>query len=98
MSTPQFEFTRVRYGDRVLSQTLSGEVLLLDLKSERSFGLDAVGTRIWELIGELGDVNRVFEALVAEYDAEPETLANDLRTLLTKLVGAGLLEIDVNQC
>jgi hypothetical protein len=95
MSTRQFDFTRVRHGDRVLSQTLGGEVLLLDLKSEQYFGLDAIGTRIWELIGELGDVDRVFEALVTEYDAEPETLANDLRALLAKLVGAGLLHVDV---
>jgi hypothetical protein len=76
----------------VLSQTLGGEVMLLDLKSEQYFGLDAVGTRIWELIGELGDVDRVFAALVAEYDAEPDTLAADLRSLLTRLVDAGLLQ------
>jgi hypothetical protein len=73
---------------------LGGEVMLLDLKSEQYFGLDAVGTRIWELIGELGDVDRVFAALVAEYDAEPETLAADLRSLLTRLVDAGLLQAD----
>ena len=95
MSSRQFDFTRIRYADRVLSQTLGGEVLLLDLKSEQYFGLDPIGTRIWELIGELGDVDRVFEALVAEYDAEPETLANDLRTLLARLASAGLIQADV---
>jgi hypothetical protein len=94
MSNQQFDYTRVRHADRVLSQTLGGEVLLLDLKSEQYFGLDPVGTRIWELIGELGDVDRVFEALVAEYDAPPETLATDLRTLLTRLVSAGLVQPD----
>ncbi len=56
--------------------------------------MDAVGTRIWELIGELGDVDRVLAALVAEYDAEPETLAADLRSLLSRLVDAGLLQAD----
>ena len=94
MPSRQFPYTRIRPADRVLSQTLGGEVMLLDLKSEQYFGLDAVGTRIWELIGELGDVDRVFAALVAEYDAEPEILAADLRSLLTRLVDAGLLQAD----
>jgi hypothetical protein len=94
MSSREFPYTRVRHGDRVLSQTLGGEVMLLDLKSEQYFGLNAVGTRIWELIGELGEVDRVFAALLAEYDAEPDTLAGDLRSLLTRLVDAGLLQAD----
>ena len=94
MSNRLFEYTRLRHADRVLSQTLGGEVLLLDLNSEKYFGLDAIGTRIWDLIGEFHDVDRVYEALVAEYDAAPETLANDLRTLVDKLVSAGLVQVD----
>ena len=33
----------------VISQEVSGETVLLDLESENYFGLDAVGTRIWQL-------------------------------------------------
>ncbi|MBT6125779.1 MAG: PqqD family protein, partial [Halieaceae bacterium] len=34
----------------VISQEVSGETVLLDLNSEHYFGLDEVGTRIWQLI------------------------------------------------
>ena len=34
----------------VISQEVSGETVLLDLESESYYGLDAVGTRIWQLI------------------------------------------------
>jgi hypothetical protein len=94
MSTQHFDRTSVRQAERVLAQTLGGEAVLLDLKSEQYFGLDATGTRIWQLIGELGDVERIFEALVDEYDAQPEVIANDLRTLLTQLIRAGLVQTD----
>ena len=36
----------------VISQEVSGETVLLDLQSENYFGLDEVGTRIWQLINE----------------------------------------------
>lgn len=94
MATEQFEYKRVRYADRVLSQTLGGEAVVLELKSEQYFGLDATGTRIWQLIGELGDVRQIYEAMIAEYDADPAVLARDLRLLLDRLIAAGLIRAD----
>ena len=40
----------VRISDDVRFQELQGEAVLLDLKSATYFGLDQVGTRIWQLI------------------------------------------------
>ena len=96
MSTQRFPYVRVRHAERVLSQTLAGEAVLLDLDSERYFGLNALGTRIWQLIGEVGNVEPIFEALVAEYDAQPEAIADDLRELLTKLMHDGLVHADAS--
>ena len=39
--------TRVRAAPDTLMQELEGESVLLSLASERYFGLDEVGTRIW---------------------------------------------------
>lgn len=91
MTEQEFPYHRVRHGERVLAQTLAGEAVLLDLKSERYFGLDRTGTRIWQLIGELGDVQQIFAALVAEFDAPPQAVADDLRALLGRLVAEGLV-------
>jgi hypothetical protein len=43
---------KIKISPDVLFQEVSGETVLLDLESEHYFGLDAVGTRIWGLIGE----------------------------------------------
>ena len=41
---------RFSISKEVLSQELNGETVLLDLQGESYFGLNEVGTRIWQLI------------------------------------------------
>lgn len=75
----------------VMFQELGGEMVLLDLASESYFGLDEVGARIWALLNEQGELQTVFEAMLAEYDVEPRELEKDLRELVERLLEAGLV-------
>ena len=77
----------------VLSQEVSGETVLLDLNSENYFGLNDVGTRIWQLIQEDGDMQKVYDMMLDEYDVDEKQLEKDMEELVTKLVDAGLIEI-----
>ena len=74
----------------VISQEVSGETVLLDLESENYFGLDEVGTRIWQLIKETRDLQAIYDTLLAEYDVEEERLLHDLAALLGQPLFAGL--------
>jgi len=75
----------------VLAQELDGETVLLDLGSENFFGLDAVSTRVWQLLQ--GGVERaeIIDRLLAEYDVERVVLERDVEELLAQLVDAGLI-------
>jgi hypothetical protein len=75
----------------VLFQEVSGEIVLLDLASEKYFGLDEVGARIWTLLSEGRAVGEVVEALLQEYDVDRATLESDMESLLTSLLEAGLI-------
>lgn len=77
----------------VLSQEVSGETVLLDLKGECYFGLDNVGTRVLQLLKEHGDLKKVHDTMLKEYDVEEDQLEKDLHELVLKLVEAGLVEI-----
>ena len=77
----------------VLSQEVSGETVLLDLKGECYFGLDNVGTRVLQLLKEHGDLQKVHDTMLKEYDVEEDQLEKDLHELVLKLVEAGLVEI-----
>lgn len=78
----------------MLSQEVTGETVLLDLNSESYFGLDEVGTRIWQLLREGKDLEQVTETMLAEYEVDIDQLQADLDELIEKLSEAGLISID----
>ena len=78
----------------VISQEVSGETVLLDLESENYFGLDEVGTRIWQLIKETGDLRDIYDTLLEEYEVGEERLQTDLAALLTEIAGLGLVTLE----
>ncbi len=77
----------------VISQEVSGETVLLDLESENYFGLDEVGTRIWQLIKETGDLQAIYNTLLDEYEVEEQRLQTDLEALLSEIAGLGLITL-----
>jgi hypothetical protein len=76
-----------------VSCDLDGESVILDLKNGVYYGLDAVGARIWDLIQEPRAVHEVRDALVQQYDVEPERCERDVLVLLEELAAEGLIEV-----
>ncbi len=85
---------RATPSQQVLFRELDGESVLLDLRSQKYFGLDEVGTRIWQLLDELRDVEAVQAALLDEFEVAPERLRRDLRSLLDQLAADQLIELE----
>ncbi len=77
----------------VISQEVSGETVILDLNSEHYFGLDEVGTRIWQLIEEKGELQAVFDQMLAEYEVEEAQLLEDLGALVRQVADIGLVTL-----
>jgi Coenzyme PQQ synthesis protein D (PqqD) len=78
---------------QVISQEVSGETVILDLESECYFGLDAVGTRIWQLIRDGRDLRTIYATLLEEYEVEEPQLQADLEALLTDACERGLITL-----
>ena len=77
----------------VVTRALEDESVLLNLKSETYFGLDAVGTRMLEVLQSAKSVSDAVTQLASEYDAEESTIRADLQSLLERLVENGLVEL-----
>lgn len=75
-------------------QVVAHESVILDLNSEQYFGLDDVGTRVWQLIVERGRLRDVFDEILDEYDVPPEVLERDLIALVAALSEQGLVVIE----
>ena len=77
----------------VISQEVAGETVMLDLKSECYFGLDAVGTRIWQLMRDGGELRTIYNTLLEEYEVEETRLRADLEALVTDACEQGLITL-----
>ena len=82
---------RVAVPDGVLISHLQEESVILNLESERYFGLDDVGTRFLTVLTSSETIEAAYETLREEYDVDPHALRDDLRKLVEKLIDQGLL-------
>lgn len=85
---------RVNISDHVLFQEIEGECVLLNMASEQYFGLDDVGTRVWQLLVEDGDPAKALTQLRQVYDVDEATLRTDLAQLLEKMNSQGLVSLE----
>ena len=84
---------RAHVPSHVLVRFLDNEAVLLNLSSEKYFGLDETGTRMWQLATTSPNIAAAYQELLAEYDVAPELLHDNLTKLLIELVENGLLEV-----
>ena len=84
----------VRITPDVLHQELGGETVLLNLANESYFGLDEVGTRVWQVLEETQSVKAVLTRLLGEYDVSAEQLSADVEKLIAQLLDAGLVSFE----
>ena len=92
----EFSFTKITTSKEALSQEVNGETVILDLKSESYFGLDEVGTRIWQLLQEHGDTRKTFDIMLKEFDVDENQLEYDMNALLDELIKNGLVHAEDN--
>jgi hypothetical protein len=76
-----------------VSSNLSGEAVILHLKSGTYYGLNPVGASVWSLIQQPKTVAEIRDVLLSEYSVEPEICDRELQDLLNDLESAGLIEI-----
>ncbi|HEV8189339.1 MAG TPA: PqqD family protein [Pyrinomonadaceae bacterium] len=82
---------RVAVPEGVLISHLQEESVILNLESERYFGLDDVGTRFLTVLTTSESLEAAYETLSSEYEVDPQVLRQDLLALVEKLVDQGLL-------
>jgi coenzyme PQQ synthesis protein D (PqqD) len=85
---------RVTVPDEILISNLQDESVILNLNSERYFGLDDVGTRMLSLLTSSDSIGTAYESLAAEYNVDRQMLENDLVALVENLLQQGLVQIE----
>ena len=76
-----------------VSCALGDESAILNMKNSVYYGMNAVGTRVWNMLGEPRSIVQLRDALVDEYEVEPARCEQDLLQLLEKMRTEGLIEV-----
>ena len=85
--------TIVKKSQNQVSCNLNDQVAILNLKSSLYFGLDEVGTYIWEALGSPQSVDTLCAAMRERFEVDEVLCADDVLKFLTELQRAGLVDI-----
>jgi hypothetical protein len=88
---------RIRQSPQVVSSRLGEAGVLVHLKTNRIFEVNATGLRIWELAAEGRTLADIQEVLQNEFDVRPERLREELLALVAELAREGLVNEDDEQ-
>ena len=86
--------SRITIPKDVVFREIAGEAVILNLETGKYFGLDQVGTRMWQLLAEHKQVEPALNDLTTEYDTTRDQLQHDLLELVDNLAAHQLIEIN----
>ncbi|MCK6577749.1 MAG: PqqD family protein [Anaerolineae bacterium] len=85
--------TRIVASSNQISTEIPDETVILDVARGVYYGLDEVGTFIWNYVQSPQTVQAVVDALTTEYEVGQEQAAHDAVQLLNRLQEMGLLQV-----
>jgi hypothetical protein len=85
--------TIVKRNPKLVSSDIDGEKVMMSVENGEYFGLDPVGSRIWELIENPIRVDKLIELLINEFDVAQEQCEADSIEFLLQLLEKNLLLI-----
>ena len=91
MPNPLSLTSLVRWSDDQLAATVDQEIVILSVERGSYYGLDDIGSEIWQQMAMPVAVGALCDALATKYDADRATIEHDVLTLLETLVAEGLV-------
>jgi len=87
--------TKITITSDVLFQALDNEAVLLHLPTEKYFGLNEVGSQMWQLLEAGSSMEDTISSIMAEYEVEEEMVRRDIAELVSQLAEQELIQIEV---
>lgn len=79
--------------DRVVTQRVEDQAILLQVDTGRYYSLDEVSGRVWELCDGQHSVSAIAAELGREYEAPVEEVERDVLAFLEEMAGERLLNL-----
>jgi len=77
---------RFACNEEILSNTIDGEVVMMSIEQGYYYGLDEIGSQIWEKLKTGVTLRNIVDQLLQDYDVNREKCERDLLKLMDDLV------------
>ena len=94
MISPDDGAARFRPNEHVVANRLGEAGVLVHLRTNQIFELNATGVRVWELIGEGRTVVDIERTLQSEFDVDAGRVHEEVTALVDALAAEGLIDVD----
>ena len=85
--------TTVQASTKIVTSKLDDEVVMMSADKGTYYGLDDIGSRVWELLASPRTVSSVCYILVGEYDVTRDECEKDVLAWLNELADQNLVRI-----
>lgn len=76
-----------------VSCDFNGESVILNLKNDSYYGLNEVGTFVWDMIKEPKTFCQIKDAILTKYEVDPNECERDLLELVNDLLANELAQV-----
>lgn len=83
----------IHWSSDQLSATVDDEVVILSVERGAYYGLDEIGTEIWQRLQTPTRIDALCDALAEKYDSGRAAIEHDVMDLLEKLADEGLVSV-----
>lgn len=83
--------TVVQRNPKLISNQMDGEIVMMSIDNGEYYGLDEIGSRIWELMEVPVKIDHLVEKLISEFDVQREECFQDTLEFLEDLLDKDLL-------
>ena len=83
----------IKKTNNFVASDIDGQAIMMSIENSKYFGMDEVGTSIWNLLDQNPSFEELISNLMAEYEIDRETCENDTKAFLERLLQYKLIEI-----
>ncbi len=77
--------TTISQIEEIVASDIDGETVMMSIENGEYYGLDDIGSRIWELIEKPVKVSDLIDTLLERFDVDRETCKKDVLKFLNEL-------------
>lgn len=79
--------------DNFVESDIEGQTVMMSIENSKYFGMDEIGTSIWNNLTDSISFSQLIEKLLEEYDIDREICEKDTRDYLDRLLDFKLIKI-----